>query len=470
MSLSRFFSLGAIAAAALAAGCAVGPDYQKPAVATPADYTEAGPWKVAAPKDELPKGAWWKSFKDPGLDTLEAQATAASPTLRSAMARYDQARAIANISRAALLPNLGVNASAARERFSGTRQTQTPSTRFAYTTNSYDLPLDLSYTLDVFGQARRALEAARDNADAQGALYQNVLLGLQAAVAQNYYQLRSLYSQRDYLGQNVKLLTDALDLVQKLRKGGANSDLDVYQAEAQLAAVQANALAVDQEIADQRHALAVLVGQNPEAFTFETTPIDLAPPDVPVGLPSELLERRPDVAAAERTLAAANAGIGVAKAAFFPQIGLTAFAGFNSNDLSSLLESSSHEWAFGPLVTLPIFRGGALKANYEASKFAYEQAVEAYRQQVLVAFQQVEDGLSDARFLSGQQEALNRAVEASQKATNLSTVRYKAGLVSYSEVIDSQRSLLQDELLFTQVRTQRFVASIQLIKALGGGW
>ena len=470
MNLKPLFFLGAAGAAGVLAGCAVGPDYQRPEVSTPPAFVETGPWKAATPKDAVPKGEWWKAFNDPVLNTLEAQATAASPTLKSALARYDQALAAARISRSALLPNLAVNATGAREKFSGNRQTQTPSTRFAYTTNTFDVPLDLTYQIDVFGQARRALESAQAAAEAQGALYQNVLLTLQAGVAQNYYQLRSLYSQQDYLAQNVKLLTDALDLVQKLRNGGANSDLDLFQAQAQLATVQSNALAVDQQIADMRHALAVLIGQNPETFTQAVVGIDLAPPEVPVGLPSDLLERRPDVAAAERAMASANAAIGVAKAAFFPQIGLTAFAGFNSNELNTLLQSSSHEWGFGPSVSLPVFRGGAINAAYQQSKLIYDQAVDAYQEQVLVAFQQVEDGLSDSRYLAGQQEALGRAADASQKATNLSTIRYKAGLVSYIEVIDSQRTLLQDQLLFTQVRAQRLVASVQLIKALGGGW
>jgi multidrug efflux system outer membrane protein len=454
----------------LAAGCAVGPDYQKPEVPQPAAYSEAGPWKVAQPKDAQPKAEWWKIFHDPALDQLEAEATAASPTLRAALARYDAALAAAQLSRAALLPDLSVNPSATRNRYSGNRQSQTPATRFAYTTNSFDLPLDLTWEIDLFGEARRALESARDAAAAQGALYENVLLSLQAGVAQNYYTLRSLRSQVDLLKQNVVLQGAALDLVKKLRAGGANSDLDLYQAESQLELTQSTELATEQSIAEQEHALAVLVGRNPEGFTVAVGPLDFDPPEVPVGLPSELLERRPDVAAAERSLASYNAQIGVAKAAFFPAIGLTAYAGLNSNDLSSLFKWGSREWGIGPDVSIPLFRGGALLASYRVAKANYDVALAAYRGQVLVAFQQVEDGLSDLRYLAQQAEVLTRATSAAQNATRISTLRYKSGLVSYLEVIDAERTQLQAELALTSARTQRLQSTVLLVKALGGGW
>jgi multidrug efflux system outer membrane protein len=467
---SRFgLGLGALVAA-LAAGCAVGPDYTRPAVKTPEAYTESGPWKVAQPRDSLPKAEWWKVFHDPVLDGLESGAVAASPTLRSALARYDEALAAARATRGNLYPTLSVDPSASREGYSGNRQSEFPSTRFAYTTNSFDLPLDLTYEVDLFGAARRAVESARDIAEAQGATYQNVLLMLEAGVAQNYFTLRSLVSQRELLTRNISLLQDALDLVHKLRKGGANSDLDVYQAETELETVESSAIATDRAIAEQRHALAVLVGENPESFRIDAASLDAATPFVPVGLPSELLERRPDVAAAERTLAAANARIGVAKAAFFPSIGLTAFAGANSNALSNLLTSGSGEWAAGPLVTIPLFNGGTNLANYRQAKAAYEEALGDYRQQVLVAFQEVEDGLSDLRLLADQAGILERAVNSSGGATKLSIIRYKAGLVSYIEVIDSQRTQLESEISLTQARADRLSATVQLIRALGGGW
>jgi multidrug efflux system outer membrane protein len=454
----------------LASGCAVGPDYHRPAVPTAPAFSENAPWKIAAPKDAVPKEKWWLLFRDPVLDALEQQAVSASPTLRAALARFDQALAAARVARAGLYPTLAVNSDSFRERYSANRQTEFPATTFSYTTNSFDLPLDLSYQVDLFGQVRRTVESARATAQAQGAAYQNVLLTLQAGVAENYFALRSLATQRELLQRNVKLLSDALDLVHKLRRGGANSDLDVYQAEAELATVEDQAAAVDQAVAEQEHALAILVGQNPEGFAIAAAPLDSTVFPVPVGLPSDLLERRPDVANAERTMAAANARIGVAKAAFFPSIGLTALAGANSSDLNNLLNWGSREWALGPFISVPIFSGGANTANYREAQAAYDEAVANYRQQVLVSFREVEDGLSDIRILSRQTDILDRAVKASSGASNLSIIRYKAGLVSYIEVIDSQRTQLQSEISLAQARAARLSATVLLVEALGGGW
>ncbi len=467
---SRPWRALAAGALALAAGCAVGPDYRRPAVATPAAFSESGPWKVAEPRDALPKARWWGIFRDPVLDGLESRALAASPSLAAALARYDEALAAARVTRSSLYPSLALTPGASRELYSANRQAEFPSERFAYTSNSFDLPLVLNYEVDLFGSARRALESARALAEAQGATYQNVLLTLQAGVAQNYFALRSLVSQRELLARDVALLRDALDLVLKLRKGGANSDLDVYQAQTELATVESSAVANDRAIAEQLHALAVLVGENPEGFAVDAAPLDAAAPAIPAGLPSELLERRPDVAAAERALAAANARIGVAKAAFFPSIGLTAFAGANSNALDTLLAWGSREWAAGPLVSLPIFSGGANLANYRQAKASYEEAVATYRQQVLVSFQEVEDGLSDLRLLASQTAILERAAESSSGAARLSTVRYKSGLVSYIEVIDSQRTQLASEIALTEARADRLSATVLLVRALGGGW
>jgi multidrug efflux system outer membrane protein len=290
-------------------------------------------------------------------------------------------------------------------------------------------------------------------------------------VAQDYYTLRSLRSQHDLLARAIDLREQALDLVQKRRVGGASDDLDVYQAQAELATAQSQALATDQASAQLRHALAVLLGLLPEDLAFAADPLgDAAPPPVPSGLPSALLERRPDVAAAERTLASANALVGFAQAAYFPTIGLTGDAGFNSSSFSSLLHSNSREWSIGPFVTLPIFAGGAVDAGYERAKAAYQEQLALYRQQVLVAFRDVEDGLSAVRYLAAQAEALGRAREASTQAADLSLVRYQQGVADYFEVIDAQRTALENQLQATQVEGQRFVGNVLLVKALGGGW
>jgi len=464
--------MGGVCAGALALslGCAVGPDYKKPDTPAPQAYSEAGPWKEAQPKDQLPKAGWWHIFHEPTLDALEEEAARASPTLGAALARFDQAVAVARVQGSQLYPSVDLGPSAVRERFSGHRQTEYPATTFQYTTNSFYLPLQLSYEVDLFGSLRRSLESARASAEAQGAAYQGVLLVLQAGVAEDYFNLQSLVAQKELLQKNVTLLTDALELVRTLRRGGANSDLDLFQAEAELETVRSSELASERAIARALHALAVLVGQSPEGFSVDAKPLEAQVPAVPVGLPSELLERRPDIAQAERTLAAANARIGVAKAAFFPSIGLTAFGGLNSSDLNNLLKWNSREWAVGPAVSLPLFKGGANMAGYQEAKAAYAEALANYRQQVLVGFQEVEDGLSDLRLLSGEADALESAVTAASGASRLSTVRYKAGLVSYLEVIDSQRTQLADEISLTQARADRLSATVLLIQALGGGW
>ncbi len=355
--------------AVLLAGCAVGPDYERPAAAAPPAFQEAGPWKLAVPKDALPKDGWWKIFGDPALNELELQAGAGSLSVQATLARFDQAAAIARVSRASLFPSVAFNGTAARERFSGHREVRRPGPgHAAYETNNFDLPLDLTYQLDVFGRVRRGYESARDLAQAQAADYQNVLLSLQAEVAEDYFTLGALRDQRDLLARTVDLRRQTLDLVQKRRAGGASDDLDVYQAEAELASVESQVLAADQDSARLRHALAVLTGALPEDFSFAAAPPAAEPPPVPAGLPSELLERRPDVAAAERTLASANALVGLAKAAFFPSIGLTGDAGLNSAAFGSLLHSSSREWSIGPFLSVPVFAGGPERGQLPAGQ------------------------------------------------------------------------------------------------------
>ncbi len=455
----------------LLAGCAVGPDYKRPETAVPAAFAEAGPWKVAAPKDSLPKGAWWKIFHDPALDALETQATGASPTIQAAVARRDQAFALAGLSRSELFPQLSLDPSGSRTRFSGNRQTQVTATRQAYTTNSFNLPLDLGYEIDLWGRVRRANESARALAEASDAAYQTVLLGVQADVAQVYFTLRSLTVESGLVDRSIDTRRKALDLVRTLYSGGAGAQLDVLQAETELASAESDALTLAQSRTVLRHLLALLCGQLPENFAFDDTgTLPDAVPALPVGLPSELLERRPDVAGAERTLAATSAQIGFAKSAFFPSISLIGSAGYNSNDLNSVFNWDSRQWSLGPSLSLPIFQGGRNMANYDRAKAAYAEAVANYREHVLVAFQEVENGLSSLRNLDQQSLVLARAVSSSRQAATLSTLRYKAGLVSYLEVIDAERTALQNERIATQFNAQRFVASVLLVKAFGGGW
>jgi multidrug efflux system outer membrane protein len=463
-------ALGAAAAFALLAGCAVGPDYQRPALPTPPAFAETGPWKEAAPQDTLPKANWWKIFGDPDLDRLETTATAANPGVQAALARVDEARAIARVSLAALLPNLAVNPVGSRTHYSANRELPPGANRIGYTTDSIDLPLDLSYQLDVFGQVRRGYEAARDLAQAQAAAYQTVELSLQAEVAQDYYTLRAQLSEKQTLDQSVEGRRRELDLVTKRQAAGASDHLDVYRAQVELGDAQSAVLAVDQRIAELGHALALLSGQTPESFTAPVVPLAGDPPPVPAGLPSDLLERRPDVAQAERILAASSAQIGVAKAAFFPVVGLSAFGGFNSTAFHSLFDAGSNQWAIAPFVSVPVFQGGRNRANYERAKAAYTEAAANYRGQVLGAFRDVDDSLSDLRYLSEQAAVLTASVSASHQAERLSLLRYKQGVADYFEVIDAERTTLDNEVQFSQIQAQRYVGTILLVKALGGGW
>jgi outer membrane protein, multidrug efflux system len=477
MTSGRVFSgsgfgpaLAAAAALALLAGCEVGPDYHRPAVPTPPAFAENGPWQAAAPKDTLPKANWWKLFADDDLDRLETAATTANPSVEAALARVDEARAVARVSLAALLPNLAVNTVGSRTRYSANRELPPGASPVGYTTNSLDLPLDLSYQIDVFGQVRRGYEAARALAEAQAAAYQTIVLSLQAEVAQDYYTLRTELSEKQILDRTVEGRRRELDLVTKRQAAGASDHLDVYRAEVELGDAQSAALAVDQRIAELRHALALLSGAAPESFAAPAAPLAGEPPAIPLGLPSDLLERRPDVAQAERTMAAVNAEVGVAKGAFFPEVGLNAFAGFNSTAFNSLFGSNSKEWSIAPFVSVPVFQGGRNLANYERAKAAYTEAAANYRGQVLVAFRDVDDSISDLRYLADQAAVLGASVTASHHAEDLSLLRYKQGVADYFEVIDAERTSLDNEVQFAQIQAQRFVATIQLVKALGGGW
>jgi multidrug efflux system outer membrane protein len=452
------------------AGCEVGPDYHRPATAAAPTFGEGAPWKVAAPQDTVPRADWWKVFNDPILSQLEEQTTAANPDIQAAFARVEQAQAVAQISMADLLPSVGVNAVGSRTRYSGHREVSPGANHSTYTTNAMDLPLDFSYEIDLFGRIRRALEVARAAAQAQADNYQSVLLSLQADAAQEYYTLRGLLEEKAYLVSNVEGRRQELDLVNKRQTAGASDNLDVYRAQTELDTVESTEIAVDQRIDQIEHALAIISGKMPEGYHLEAQPIQVEPPAVPVGLPSDLLERRPDIAAAERTMASVSAAIGVAKAAFFPRVGLTAFGGFNSIAFHSLFDSSSREWSIAPFVAMPLFEGGRLTANYERAKFAYDEATANYRSQVLIGFRDVEDSLGGLRYLSDQSGVLQDGVIAARHAVDLSNLRYKQGVADYFEVIDAERTALDTEISWSEVRSQRFITTVLLIKALGGGW
>jgi multidrug efflux pump len=449
----------------------IGPDYKQPTNSFPDNYKamELGHWKEGRPLDNVPKGNWWEVFGDTHLNELEWQALRANQSLKAAVARVDQARATARVARSDLLPSLNFDPSYNRQRYS---PNQVPNYG-ALTANTWQTPLDLSYEIDLWGRVRRGFESAR--ADAQGSLaaFDNVLLTLQADVAQNYFRLRALDAEIATVTGTVDLRKEQVRLVRSRFNGGIGNDLDIARAETELATTEAEAASLAQQRAELENAIAILAGSNPASFHLAAAdPGNWIPPtpEIPAGLPSDLLERRPDVAQAERQLASANARIGVAKAAFFPVLTLTGSGGYLSADVDTLFNWNSRTWSIGPSLSLPIFAGGRNKANYQRSKAAFEETVANYRQQVLVAFGEVEDSLSGIRHLADQSSAQQRAVTHSRRAVDLATDRYRSGIVSYIEVVDASRDALQAERGNAQLTGERLIATVQLIKALGGGW
>ncbi|HUA38102.1 MAG TPA: multidrug efflux RND transporter permease subunit [Candidatus Sulfopaludibacter sp.] len=449
----------------------VGPDYRPPTNAVPAAYKAAPPgtWKEGRPLDNVPKDNWWEVFNDTNLNTLETQALQANQELKAAVARVDQARATARVARSDLLPGLDLAPSFNRQRYSPNAEPSFGS----LTANTFSTPVDLSYEVDLWGRVRRGFESARADAQASLADYYNVLLTLQADVAQNYFALRSLDAEIATVNGTVDLRREQVKLVRSRYQGGIGSQLEVAQAETELATTEADAASLAQRRDELENAIAILAGQNPSDFHIPaqtTNDWSPQPPEIPAGLPADLLERRPDVAEAERQLASANAKIGVAKAAFFPVLTLTGSGGYVSGDVDTLFNWNSRTWSIGPSLSLPIFAGGRNLANYRRSKSAYAEAAALYRQQVLVAFGDVEDSLADIRHLADQAAAQRRAVTNARRAAELADDRYRSGIVSYIEVVDANRDALTAERANAQLAGQQLIASVQLIKALGGGW
>ncbi len=469
---------------AFLAGCTVGPDYKRPEATTiPAAYagvTNAGvsniggtnDWKVAQPQAQLPKGNWWEIFGDPELTELESQASAANQQLKVAVARFAEARAQMDVTRAGLFPNISVSGSFVRQRTSA----NTPSTitgkpyGTSGTFNDFYVPLSLGYELDLWGRVRRSVESARAQAQASADDLQTIKLMIQAEVAVDYFSLRALDAQKAVLNSSVDVFTKSLQLTRNLRAGGAVSDLDVAQSETVLKTTQAQLPAVMLQRTQFEHALALLVGQPASTFGVSEHPLSTNPPLIPAGLPSELLERRPDVSAAERRMAAANASIGVAKAAFFPTVQLNGLAGFESLNAGALFSWSSRLWAVGPSVTLPLFEGGKLRAGLRFAQASYDEMVATYRQSVLTAFSEVEDSLAAQTLLANQYAMESDALVAARKQLEIVNNQYRDGLITYLEVATAESTELNVEFAATALRGQQLVASVTLVKALGGGW
>ncbi|WP_436286565.1 efflux transporter outer membrane subunit [Robbsia andropogonis] len=475
--------------------CSMAPHYEKPSIGTPTAFKESAAqvsdasdtdttpevsdpgartqWKVAAPSDQLPRGEWWRIFGDTTLDGLESRAVSASPTLQAAFARVNESRATRDTARAGLFPSLGAGFGPTREKVSGASQLLSDNATVPSQT-LWRAQATASYEVDLFGRVSDSVRAARADAEQSDALYRSVLLTLQADVAQQYFALRSLDADRDVLRRTITLRKQALDLVQRRFAEGDISELDVARARSELASAQSDAMTVERQRASAEHKLAVLVGSTPESFTMPDSPLQAVHVIVPAGLPSSLLERRPDIAAAERAMAAANARIGVAKAAYFPSLSLTGTAGFEAATLGDLFKWSSRAFVLGPLtgtaLTLPIFDGGRRRAQLAQSRARFDEQAANYRSQVLNAFQEVEDSLSDLCILRTQRDTVAVAVQASARAASLSRRQYAEGEVDYLSVIDSERTALQSERTATQLAGVQAAATVALIRALGGGW
>ncbi|MGB2627548.1 MAG: efflux transporter outer membrane subunit [Candidatus Acidiferrum sp.] len=449
-------------------GCMVGPEYKRPVAEVPPAYKEIGNWKQAQPNDQNLGGNWWELFQDPQLNALEQQVNVSNQNLKAAEAQYTQARALVRYYRAAYYPSIGGGVSATRNKISNNRPPILSTNGATY--NDFQIPLELSYEVDVWGRVRRTVESYRAQAQASAADLAAVNLSMHAELALDYYQARTLDAEEQLLKSTVSQYQQALELIQNRFAGGLASDLEVQQAKTQLETTRAQAIDVGVARAQYEHAVAVLIGKPPAEFSLAALPLTTPPPPVPAGLPSELLERRPDIASAERLMASANAQIGVAKAAYYPTISLGATGGFESGMISTLLTGPSALWAVGGSAVAPLFDGGRRRANLDQAIAAYDQSVANYRETVLTGFQQVEDNVAALRILEDEAQVQESAVTAAQKYLELANTRYKGGVTSYLEVTTAQSAALSDEVTAVNILGRRMVYAVTLVQALGGGW
>jgi NodT family efflux transporter outer membrane factor (OMF) lipoprotein len=449
-------------------GCTVGPKYQRPVAEVPPAYKEVGDWKRAQPNDQSLSGNWWEIFQDTQLNALEAQVSVSNQNLKAAEAQYTQARALVRYQRANYFPTVTVDPSATRNRISNHRPASIVSNGITY--NDYQIPFELSYQLDVWGRVRRTVESYREQAQASAADLAAVNLSMHSQLALFYFQARTLDAEEQLLNSTVKQYEQALELIQSRFAGGIASDLEVQQAETQLETTRAQAIDVGVARAQYEHAVAVLIGKPPASFSLAPLPLTAPPPPIPVGLPSDLLERRPDIAAAERLMASANAQIGVAKSAYYPLVNLAAAGGFESGSITTLLTGPSILWSAGPSALFTLFDVGRRRAATDQAIAAYDQAVANYRQTVLTGFQQVEDNVAALRILEHEAQVQSAAVVAAEKYLALANTRYTGGVTSYLEVTTAQSAALSDEVTAVNILGRRMVAAVTLVQALGGGW
>ncbi len=452
----------------LAAGCSLAPDYAPPTLAVAPSYKEASPWAPAQPSDAAPRSNWWTLFQDPVLDDLEGQVTSANPTLAAALAAYEQARAFAAQANADLVPTVTAIGSPTYNRQSDHRPLRGANQPDQYTNNSLGAQID--YEFDFWGRVRNSIAAAGAQAQATAADLATAQLSLQAELASNYVNLRGLDAQAQLLATTVDAYQRALKLTQARHNEGIASGLDVDRAQAQLSNAKAQISDVAAQRALYEHAIATLVGQAASSFTLASTSSPRLIPEIPAGLPSTLIQRRPDIAAAERRAFAANRQIGVAKAAFFPTVTLDAQGGYQNTGGPNFLTAPNTFWTIGPELALTLFDGGRRRAVVEASKAGFLVASAKYRATVLLAFQQVEDQLALSAQYAAEAVDEGDAVRATQATSHLSLVRYREGATNYLDVVTAQTAELQAEQTALSLETRRQQASIDLVRALGGGW
>jgi NodT family efflux transporter outer membrane factor (OMF) lipoprotein len=463
---SRGAILAALVALSFAGGCTVGPKYVKPSAEVPAEYKETGDWKPAQPSDSASKGNWWEVYQDPQLDSLQNQIAISNQTLKAAEAQFAAARAALKVTRSNFFPTVSTNPSATHTSGSENRPLKLSTPQY----QDYVVPVDVSYEPDLWGSVRRSVESSRSEAEASAADLANVELSVRAELAVDYFELRGLDAQKDLLDRTVVSYEKALELTESRYKGGLASAVEVAQAETQLQTTRAQSQEVEIQRSSFEHAIAALIGKPASSFELPHMPLTTPPLPIPAGLPSDLLERRPDISAAERRVEEANAQIGVAKAAYYPLVSLTGTGGFESGVITTLFQGPSAFWFLGGAAAETLFDAGRRRGVTQQAIAQHDVSVANYRQAVLTAFQEVEDNLATLRILDRETKTQAAAVDAAQRSLALSINRYRGGVTSYLEVTTAQSAALSDEVTAVNLLTRQMTASVLLVKALGGGW
>jgi len=469
--IKQFLAVSGLGVCALAGGCTVGPNYKRVAAPVPAKWDVSEPWRESAPKDGVAKGEWWSAFHDDELSGLEKQALDANQTIKISTARLEQARASAAVQVATQFPSLATAPSAERQRLSGNRPANSNfPVASPVSQSNFVLPFTVGYEVDLFGRRRRSIEAAQASYQASAADLENVRLVITAELAGDYFTLRQLDTEIGILNRTVETLRKGLQLVDSRHKGGVASGLDVAEEETLLNTTRTQAILLQQQRKQFEDAIAVLVGRPAPDFHLSPKELQDAPPALDAGLPSDLLERRPDIAEAERQMAVANAQIGIARAAYYPSLNLFGTGGWQAADIAKLINVQSTFWAVGANVAESIFTGGSRRAQVQFAKAGYDANVAAYRDSVLNAFREVQDDVTGLTVLDQANQAQQQAVDSARRTLDIASSRYTGGLVNYLDVVNAQQNLLNNEQELAVIHGQRLVTSVLLIKALGGGW